>query len=199
MENFTLDTKLLHNQRLWWLWQIWSVSVYTLPNTQVTGWYSFGLGHLCGMPACQDCHQGLILTNNIFSLLLLLICCYLLLLLIHTPLLEPSRLKPGAPLTVRPPLQVKRLFNVEEQLLCRVSEIEIEKEKAPASANLEAENFAAKRRSHHPGMRECFFDQWIFHSVWQHFHFQIHPAAWSCTFEKMFFRLRLHAIRLIIK
>ena len=25
VENFTLDSKLLHNQRLWWLWQIWGV------------------------------------------------------------------------------------------------------------------------------------------------------------------------------
>ena len=99
-------------------------------------------------------------------------CCYFW----SPPLLEPFPFQTGAPLTVRPALQVKRLFNVEEQLLCRVSEIEIEKEKAAASANLEAENFAAKRRSHHPGMRECFFDQWIFHSVWQHFHFQIQPA-----------------------
>ena len=54
----------------------------------------------------------------------------------------------------------EKLFNVEEQLLCRtLLRIEIGKEKAAASANLEAENFAAKRRRHHPGMRECFFDQ----------------------------------------
>ena len=52
--------------------------------TQVTGWDRFALRHIYGLPACQDCHQGLILTNNIFSLLLLLICCYLLLFLIHT-------------------------------------------------------------------------------------------------------------------
>ena len=25
VENFTLDSKLLHNQRLWWLWQIWGM------------------------------------------------------------------------------------------------------------------------------------------------------------------------------
>ena len=25
VEDFTLDSKLLHNQRLWWLWQIWGV------------------------------------------------------------------------------------------------------------------------------------------------------------------------------
>ena len=25
VENFTLGAKLLHNQRLWWLWQIWGV------------------------------------------------------------------------------------------------------------------------------------------------------------------------------
>ena len=43
--------------------------------------------------------------------------------------------------------------------------------------NLEAEHFAAKRRSHHPGMRECFFDQqWIFHAVSQRFHFKLHPV-----------------------
>ena len=26
VEKITLDTKLLHNQRLWWLWQIWGVA-----------------------------------------------------------------------------------------------------------------------------------------------------------------------------
>ena len=34
VENFTLDSKLLHNQRLWWLWQIWGViqsHFYLLP------------------------------------------------------------------------------------------------------------------------------------------------------------------------
>ena len=30
MENFTLDSKLLHNQRLWWLWQTWGVTIPVL-------------------------------------------------------------------------------------------------------------------------------------------------------------------------
>ena len=141
------------------------------------------------------CYLSCYLFNNtccyfwsLVTCYLLVVTCYFLLLLINRYLLLVNYfwslavtwtflVSTGAPLTVRPPLQVKRLFNVEEQqLLCRISEIEIEKEKAPASANLEAENFAAKRRSHHPGMRECFFDQWIFHSVSQRFHFKLHPA-----------------------
>ena len=63
--------------------------------------------------------------------------------------------------------EVKRPFKVEEQLLCWISQIEIEEQKWGASANFEGENCGGKRRSHHLGMRECFFDQWIFHSVWQ--------------------------------
>ena len=63
--------------------------------------------------------------------------------------------------------EVKRPFKVEEQLLCWILEIEIEEQKWGASANFEGENCGGKRRSHHLGMRECFFDQWIFHSVWQ--------------------------------
>ena len=30
VENFTLDSKLLRNQRLWWLWQIWGVCLLPL-------------------------------------------------------------------------------------------------------------------------------------------------------------------------
>ena len=80
----------------------------------------------------------------------------------------------------------KKAFNVEDQLLCWISEIEIGKEKAAASPNLETENLASKRRSHHPGMREYFFDQWIFHSVWQRFHFQLRPAAVAALLRNIF-------------
>ena len=31
MENFTLDSNFLHNQRLWWLWQIWGMKVLNGP------------------------------------------------------------------------------------------------------------------------------------------------------------------------
>ena len=56
-----------------------------------------------------------------------------------------------------PLLQVKRLFNVEERAT-PLTDLRIEKEKAAASANLEAENFAAKRRRHdEAGMRESEF------------------------------------------
>ena len=51
LENFTLDWIILHNQRLWWLWQIWSMARHVdirpcrlgthqllLQGAQVTGW-----------------------------------------------------------------------------------------------------------------------------------------------------------------
>ena len=35
IENFTLDWIFLHNQRLWWLWQIWSVLRATLDDSYI--------------------------------------------------------------------------------------------------------------------------------------------------------------------
>ena len=34
--NFTLDWIFLHNQRLWWLWQIWSVDIISLDGWPAT-------------------------------------------------------------------------------------------------------------------------------------------------------------------
>ena len=54
METFTLDSKLLYNQRLWWLWQIWGVHLLS-PKYCLTTSSSFCEGssgaflffHLC--------------------------------------------------------------------------------------------------------------------------------------------------------